>query len=139
MFFASDNTSPVHPKVMEALSKANSGYMPSYGNDPIMDSVRTKLRDLFDAPEVAVYLVATGSAANALSLSILNASYQTVFCHRNAHIEEDECGAPEFYMNGGKLALVDGDHAKMTPDALRAVISAAGCGGGPSEPHRSCS
>ena len=62
MFFASDNTSPVHPKVMESLQKANEGYTSSYGTDPIMEDVQTRIRDLFEAPEAAVYLVATGSA-----------------------------------------------------------------------------
>ncbi len=129
MFFASDNTSPVHPAVMEALTRANEGYAKSYGADDIMDRVRQKIRDLFEAPEAAVYLVATGSAANALGLSIMTEPWQTIFCHRNAHIEEDECGAPEFYIGGGKLALVEGLHGKMDPEALRRAIEFTGRGG----------
>lgn len=129
MFFASDNTSPVHPKVMEALARANEGYAKSYGNDAIMDRVRQQIRDTFEAPEAAVYLVATGSAANALSMALICDPWQTIFCHRNAHIEEDECGAPEFYIGGGKLCLIEGADAKMTPDALRHAISFTGRGG----------
>ena len=129
MFFASDNTSPVHPKVMEPLTVANTGYVSSYGSDPIMETVRQKIRDLFEAPEAAVYLVATGSAANALGLALITEPWQSVFCHRSSHIEEDECGAPEFYIGGGKLCLVEGKDAKMSPEALRNAIEFTGRGG----------
>ena len=122
MFFASDNTSGVHPAVMDALVRANAGYAPSYGADPIMDDVRTRIRDTFEAPEAAVYLVATGSTANALSLACFCPPWGAVYCHRASHIEVDECGAPEFYTGGAKLKLVDGDHARMDPDSLRAAI-----------------
>jgi len=124
MFFGSDNTSPVHPNVMAALQMANMGYAPSYGADPIMDQVRERIRDLFEAPEAAVYLVATGSTANALSLATFCAPWGAVYCHRKSHIEEDECGAPEFYTGGAKLVLIDGSDAKMTPEDLRATIAA---------------
>jgi threonine aldolase len=124
MFFASDNTAGVHPRVMDALVRANSGYAASYGADPIMDEVRARIRDLFEAPEAAVYLVATGSTANALSLACFCKPWEAVYCHRDSHIEVDECGAPEFYTGGAKLKLVDGDHARMDPDSLRGVIDA---------------
>lgn len=129
MHFASDNTSPAHPKVIEALTKANEGYVPSYGADPIMEEVRTRVRTLFEAPEAAVYLVATGSTANALSLATFTQPWTAVFCHRVAHVEEDECGAPEFYTGGAKMTLVEGEHAKMDPDALRQAIRFTGRGG----------
>ncbi|WP_172300086.1 low specificity L-threonine aldolase [Pseudoruegeria sp. HB172150] len=129
MYFSSDNSSPAHPKVLEAISKANEGYMPSYGTDPIMDEVRARIRETFEAPEAAVYLVATGSTANALSLACFCPPWATVFCHRNAHIEEDECGAPEFYTGGAKMTLVEGPHAKMTPANLRRTIEFTGRGG----------
>jgi threonine aldolase len=122
MFFGSDNTSAVHPKVMESLQNANTGYAPSYGSDPIMDEVRAHIRDLFEAPEAAVYLVATGSTANALSLSTFCPPWGAIYCHPKSHIEEDECGAPEFYTGGAKLVLIDGDHAKMDPRILRTKI-----------------
>ena len=73
--------------------------------------------------------MATGTAANALSLAILTDPWGAVFCHRHAHIEEDECGAPEFYTGGAKLVLVDGAHAKMSPETLRKVIARVGSGG----------
>ena len=122
MFFASDNGSPVLPEVMTALTAANTGPAPSYGNDPLMDQVRTQIRTLFEAPEAAVFLVATGTAANALSLAILTPPWGAVFCHRNAHVEEDECGAPEFFTGGAKLVLVEGDHAKITPATLSTAL-----------------
>jgi len=124
MFFASDNTSPVHPNVMNALVKANEGYQPSYGNDTMMDAVRTRIREVFEAPEAAVYLVATGSTANALSLATFCPPWGAIYCHRSSHIEVDECGAPEFYTGGAKLVLIDGDNAKMTPESLRRAVSA---------------
>ncbi len=123
MFFASDNAGPAHPQVMQALVDANQGYAMPYGNDPIMEEVRARLRDVFEAPEAAIYLVATGTAANSLALATLGQPWQTVFCSPVAHIHEDECNAPEFYSGGAKLTLV-GDSDKITPDALRAAVLA---------------
>lgn len=118
MFFASDNAAPVAPQIMDALVRANTGYAASYGNDDIMARVTARIRDVFEAPDASVYLVATGTTANALSLSVLAQPWQTVFCHRHSHIEEDECGAPEFFTGGAKLSLLDGDHAKIDPKAF---------------------
>lgn len=122
MFFASDNAGPVHPSIMDALARANDGYAMPYGADPIMDEVRERLRDIFDAPEASVYLVATGTAANSLALASHVRPYQTVFCSPVAHIHEDECNAPEFYSAGAKLTLVPGSD-KMTPKSLGASIA----------------
>ncbi|WP_166416740.1 threonine aldolase family protein [Cochlodiniinecator piscidefendens] len=122
MFFASDNSGPTHPKVLEAITLANDGYAMPYGVDPLMDKVRDKIRYIFEAPEAAVYLVATGTAANSLALATLCNPWQTVFCSRVAHIHEDECNAPEFYSGGAKLTLVDIEDAKMTPKTLTAAI-----------------
>lgn len=126
MFFASDNASPVPQQVLDALARANDGYAKSYGTDTIMDGVRERIRTIFEAPEAAVYLVATGTAANALSLAILCPPWASVYCHRKAHIEEDECGAPEFYTGGAKLVLIDGPDGKIAPDLLAARIAATG-------------
>ena len=71
MYFASDNSGPVLPEVMDALAAANTGYAMPYGADPIMEEVRGKIRALFEAPEAAVYLVATGTAANSLALGTI--------------------------------------------------------------------
>ncbi len=123
MYFASDNTSPVHPKIMDALNRANEGYAMPYGNDPIMDDVRAKIRDLFEAPEAAVYLTATGTSANSIALACLCSPWQTIFAHENSHVEEDECGAPEFFTGGSKLTLISGENAKMLPEELKRRIS----------------
>lgn len=128
MEFASDNTSPVAPEVMAALARANTGYAPSYGADALMEEVTAGIRALFAAPEAEVRLVATGSAANALGLACLVQPWQTVFCHRNAHVEEDECGAPEFY-SGAKLTLLDGDHAKIDPARFTEALAFTGRAG----------
>lgn len=122
MFFASDNSGPVHPQVMQALNAANTGYAMPYGDDPIMSAVRENLRDIFEAPDAAVYLVATGTAANSLALSTMVTPWETAFCSPVAHIHEDECNAPEFFTGGTKLSLVPGGD-KMTAEALDATIS----------------
>ncbi|CUH78301.1 threonine aldolase family protein [Tropicibacter naphthalenivorans] len=121
MHFASDNSAPVHPLVMQALTRANDGSAMGYGNDDLSAQVVQQVRDLFEAPEAAVYLVPTGTSANALALSILCQPYQTVFCSELAHINVDECNAPEFYTGGAKLTLVRVPDV-MTPDSLRAAL-----------------
>lgn len=126
MFFASDNASPVPPEIMAALQKANQGYASAYGTDSLMDAVRARLRAVFEAPDAAVYLVATGTAANALSLACLCPPWGTVFCHRHAHIAEDECGAPEFFSGGGKLTLLDGPLGKFTAETLGRALEETG-------------
>ena len=122
MFFASDNASPVPQQVMDAMVKVNEGYAASYGTDEEMDEVRTLIREIFEAPEAEVYLVATGTSANVLSLATLVEPWQAIYCHREAHISVDECGAPEFYTGGSKLNLIDGENGKITPAALEAAI-----------------
>ncbi|MFQ1701475.1 threonine aldolase family protein [Loktanella agnita] len=122
MFFASDNAGPAHPKVMEALIAANQGYAMGYGADPIMDQVRSQIRDIFEAPEAAVYLIINGTAANSVLLGTMTQPWQTIFCADCAHIHEDECNAPEFYTQA-KLTLVPTQDGKMSPDALRSRIS----------------
>ncbi len=121
MFFASDNSGPVPPQVIDALARANTGHVSGYGADALSLSVADRLRDLFEAPDAAVYLVPTGTAANVLALALLCPPYGTVFASPVAHIHEDECNAPEFFTGGAKLTLVPGGD-RMTPDALRRAI-----------------
>ncbi|MEO1108795.1 MAG: beta-eliminating lyase-related protein [Pseudomonadota bacterium] len=120
MFFASDNSGPVHPSVLAKLAEANQGYQMAYGADTMMDEVRARIREIFESPNAAVYLVATGTAANSLALATLSNPWETIFCSQVAHIHEDECNAPEFY-SGAKLTLVPGGD-KMAPEALRGSI-----------------
>ncbi|MEW9919653.1 low specificity L-threonine aldolase [Marimonas sp. MJW-29] len=122
MFFASDNSGPVHPKVMDRVIAANSGHQMAYGNDDLMDEVRAGIRRVFEAPDAAVYLVATGTAANVLALACYTQPWQTIYCSKIAHIQVDECNAPVFYTGGAQLKLIDtGD--KITPEGLEAAIA----------------
>lgn len=129
MEFASDNSSGATPEVMEALNAANTGYAPSYGTDPLMAEATDLIRGIFDAPEAAVFLVATGTAANALSTALHCPPWGALYCHADAHVEVDECGAPEFFTGGGKTAPIAGDHGKITPDGLKARLALTPQGG----------
>ncbi|QUS35767.1 threonine aldolase family protein [Falsirhodobacter algicola] len=123
MFFASDNASAVPPQVIDALARANDGYEMPYGNDTVMTGVRARLREVFEAPEAAVYLVSTGTAANVLSLACLCPPWGAVLCHDTAHVQVDECNAPEAFMNGGKLLTVPGDGGRIDPEALKEALA----------------
>lgn len=125
MFFASDNTSGAPDPVMQALLRANDGFTSSYGADTLMDRVRDRIRAVFEAPEAAVYLVSTGTAANSLALASYVQPWSAIYCHRVAHIEEDECNAPEFYSGGAKLTLLDGAHGIIDPQALATRLASA--------------
>ena len=126
MFFASDNGSGAAPEVMAAMLRANEGYARSYGADPIMARVKTLVRQTFEAPEAEVYLVATGTAANSLSIALLTQPWTAVFAHVDAHVATDECGAPEFFSGGAKMVPVAGKHGKMTPATLTTALSRIG-------------
>ncbi len=126
MFFASDNTSGVAPQVMAALTRANAGYAKSYGADALMTRVRARIRDLFQAPEAEVHLVATGTAANALALALVTPPWAAVFAHEAAHINTDECGAPEFYTAGAKIVGIPGADGKLTPQGLGTALERIG-------------
>ncbi len=125
MFFVSDNAAPVPAAVMTALNEANRGHAMPYGADPWMARVRDRIREIFEAPEAAVHLVATGTAANALSLASFCPPWAAIYCHRHAHVAVDECGAPEFYTAGAKLTEIDGDDGKIDPGNLRRTLAAA--------------
>lgn len=124
MFFASDNAGPVHPQVMEALANANTGYAGGYGNDALTAEVQTQIRTVFEAPEAVVHFVPTGTAANVLALATLANPWETIYCARHAHIQMDECNAPEFY-SGAKLTTV-GHGDKLDPKTLRKRIGETG-------------
>jgi threonine aldolase len=118
--FLSDNAAAVHPKVWEAMRAADAPDSPYDG-----DAVSRRMDEAFSAlfgREVAALWVATGTAANCLALATLCPPHGGVVCHREAHIEVDEGGAPGFYLHGAKLLLAEGEGAKLTPDAVRAVI-----------------
>lgn len=122
MFFASDNTGPVHPKVMEALAAANTGYASPYGNDDLTAEAVTKVREVFEAPDAMVHFVPTGTAANALLLATLAKPWDAILCSDVAHVHVDECNAPEFFAGGAKLMLVPSSGGKITATDLHERI-----------------
>lgn len=122
MRFFSDNAAPVHPKVLEAVLAAN-GQDTAYDGDQLSRQIDGRLSDLFER-EVRALWVPTGTAANCLALTALCPPHGGVICHRDAHIQNDEGGAPEFYTHGAKLMLADGAGAKLTPDSVAALANA---------------
>jgi threonine aldolase len=124
MQFLSDNAAAVHPRVWDALRDADAS-QPPYDNDALSQRLDAEFSALFGR-ETSVLWVATGTAANCLALATLCPPHGGAVCHREAHIEVDEAGAPGFYLHGAKLLLggaMDGsDGAKMTPDTVRTVI-----------------
>ena len=120
--FASDNYSGMCPEVMEALLEANHGHARSYGDDPWTARASELLREVFET-DCEVFFVFNGTAANSLALASCCQSYHSILCHELAHVETDECGAPEFFSNGTKVLLLPGKHGKIAPDTIRAAIS----------------
>jgi threonine aldolase len=129
MHFTSDNASGVPQQILDALTRANDGFAPGYGADDAMARVQDRIRTLFEAPRAEVFLVATGTAANALAIATHCPPWGAVYCHRHAHVEEDECGAPEFYTAGAKLVPLEGAHGKMDASVLAARLAGAGAVG----------
>jgi threonine aldolase len=110
--FASDNVAPICPEAWAALQEANADCAPSYGEDRWTARVCDRIREIFET-DCAVYFVFTGTAANALALAQLCKPFQSIICHQHAHIQTDECGAPEFFTGGSKLLLVGGADGKI--------------------------
>ncbi|MGA8261284.1 MAG: beta-eliminating lyase-related protein [Arenicellales bacterium] len=123
MNFASDTAAPVHPDVFPALVKANEGAAPSYGADGLSETLRGRLRSLFETDRLAASIVVSGTASNALALSMLTPSHGAVLCHEAAHIYEHERGAPEFYTGGAKLLLLPGEDARIDESALAGALA----------------
>lgn len=120
MQFLSDNAAAVHPRVWDAMRGADAAQSP-YDGDALSLRLDEAFAELFGRPCTALW-VATGTAANCLALASMVQPHGGVICHREAHIETDECGAPGFYTHGAKLILADGEGAKLTPAAVEAVI-----------------
>ncbi len=120
--FASDNSAGVCPEALSAFNLANSGFAASYGNDDATHLVCDRLRELFEA-DAEIFFVFNGTAANSIALAALCQSYQAVICTDTAHVETDECGAPEFFSNGAKLLLAPHRHGKLTSAGVLEVIT----------------
>lgn len=121
MNFASDNTAGISPEILAALADANQGAVGSYGADPITARLEAKLAQIFEH-EVAVFPVATGTAANALALAAVTPPWGAVLCHPLAHINSDEANAPEFYSGGAKMVAVPGADGKVTAADIGALL-----------------
>ena len=127
MNFCSDNVAGIAPEIMAAIEKANQGAMPSYGADAITARVEQRLSEIFER-EVAAFPVVTGTSANALALSTLTPPYGAIYCHPEAHIMVDECGAPELYTGGAKLVPIAGAGGKLTAKSVAHALDNARAG-----------
>lgn len=121
MFFASDNWAGAHPLINERLTKASQGFASAYGTSELDRAIETRFNDIFER-QVAVFFVATGTAANSLALASLAKPGGVVFAHSEAHVIEDECGAPDFF-SGMRIIPIDGPMGKMDPHHLEARMA----------------
>lgn len=121
MNFASDNTAGVSPPILAAIAAANGGCASAYGADPLTAEAEQLLSEAFET-KLACFLVATGTAANALALAALTPPWGAVLCHAQAHVNEDECGAPELFSGGAKLVGIPGEAGKIAPEDLAATL-----------------
>jgi threonine aldolase len=121
MKFSSDNGAGVAPQILDAIVASSRVNAPAYGADDYTARAQALLSETFET-KVAAFLVATGTAANALALSALVNPWDAVFCHEEAHIHDDECGAPELFTAGAKLVGIAGEGGKITPEGLRETL-----------------
>ena len=119
--FASDNTAPICPEAWAALQEANAGYAAAYGEDRWTPRVCDGIREIFET-DCDVCFVFTGTGANALALAQMCQSFRSIICHQSAHIQTDECGAPEFFTGGSKLVLVGGANGKIDIGQTKALL-----------------
>ncbi|MGA3048580.1 MAG: low specificity L-threonine aldolase [Terracidiphilus sp.] len=115
--FASDNYSGICPEAWAAMESANQGHAVAYGDDPWTARAAEAFRDLFET-DLELFFVFNGTAANSLALASLCQSYHGVICGDQAHVETDECGAPEFFSNGSKLLVARSEEGKLTPASI---------------------
>jgi threonine aldolase len=122
MRFSSDNAEGWAPEILDALARAGDGAMPAYGNDALTGEVARRFNDLFER-DVAVFLVSTGTAANGLALASVCPPYGAIFAHAAAHLQVDECAAPEFFTGGAKLIPLPGSNGKLAPETLTEALA----------------
>lgn len=120
--FASDNYSGICPEAWQAMADANQGHAPAYGDDLWTAKASDAFRALFET-KCEVFFAFNGTAANSLALASLCQSYHSVICSEAAHVETDECGAPEFFSNGSKLLVAPSANGKLTPEAIRTIAT----------------
>ncbi len=119
--FASDNTAGYCPDAWAALEQANAGTVPSYGDDKWTARACELIREVFEH-DAEIFFSFNGTAANSLALAAMCQSYHSILCHEISHVETDECGAPEFFSNGTKLLLLQGERGKLGPDAIHRAV-----------------
>jgi len=119
--FRSDNESPAAPAILTALQDANAGTAWAYAEDHFSEGLDSAFSELFET-RVTVLPVSTGTVANSIALAAVTPPWGTVFCHRNAHILNDECGAPEFFGNGLRLIPIDGPEGRFDAESLRRAV-----------------
>ncbi|MEE3853092.1 low specificity L-threonine aldolase [Gordonia sp. LSe1-13] len=120
--FASDNAAGACAEIVDAVVAVADQAHLAYGNDPVTATATRRVAEIFET-DVDLHCVSTGSAANSLALSALVRPWGSILCHRTSHIQVDECGGPEFYTGGAKLALLDGDDGKIHPGQLRRAVA----------------
>ena len=123
--FSSDNVTGACPEVMDAIVAANEGIVESYGNDKWSTNLRKKLSEIFET-DVVVFPVVSGTAANALALSVLSPAFGKIYCNELSHINTDECGAPEFFSGGAKLVTMSSEDGKINAKDLSQNIRGTG-------------
>ena len=123
--FSSDNVTGACPEVMDAIVAANEGIVESYGNDKWSISLQKKLSEIFET-DVVVFPVVSGTAANALALSVLSPAFGKIYCNELSHINTDECGAPEFFSGGAKLITMSSEDGKINAKDLSQNIGGTG-------------
>ena len=123
--FSSDNVTGACPEVMDAIVAANEGIVESYGNDKWSLNLQKKLSEIFET-DVVVFPVVSGTAANALALSVLSPAFGKIFCNELSHINTDECGAPEFFSGGAKLVTMSSEDGKINAKDLSQNIRGTG-------------
>jgi threonine aldolase len=119
--FASDNYAGICPEAWAAMAEANVGHAPGYGDDRWTAQAADLLRETFET-DCEVFFVFNGTSANSLALASLCQSYHSILCHETAHVETDECGAPEFFSNGTKVLTVGGAHGKIDPAGIDRMV-----------------
>ncbi len=121
--FCSDNVTGANPEILDALARAGEGAAMPYGADPLTARVEARFKELFET-DCTILPVATGTAANVIGLSVMTPPYGAIYCHREAHINVDECGAPELFTGGAKLVPLDGADAKLSAATLDQALGA---------------
>ena len=123
--FRSDNEAPAAPEILDAIAAVNHGFVHSYGEDKLTADLEQKFSEVF-ATDVQVWPLATGTAANSLAMTQICEPFGSIYCHKHAHMNTDECGAPEFFTGGAKLVGLNGDHGKLLAEDLSSALDETG-------------